>query len=129
MPPIPNQNLRKVGNLLKKLVYDEDTLAPDDRRTDSRACVAGEVVVLVYDTAGAQVGQTRVFIRDLSTNGCGLWSRSPIPAGTIIVVQFPASGRTPPMNKQGTVCHCRGQASSGFAIGVSFTATTREEAA
>ena len=48
----------------------QESFAPD------RTPVVGEVSVVVLDAAGQAVGQTRVFVRDLSRSGCGLWSRA-----------------------------------------------------
>lgn len=106
--------------LLRRLVFDESTIEPDNRREEERTPVAGEVVVTVLNPAGESIGQTRVFIRDLSKSGCGLWARTRLEAGTIIIVNFPATNGQPPMNRKAMVAHCRGQAGSGYAVGCRF---------
>lgn len=106
--------------LLRRLVFDETTLAPDNRRGDERTPVAGEVTVVVLGPTGETIGQTRVFIRDISKSGCGLWSRARLESGVFIVIQFPAIGAQPPMNRKAIVAHCRGQNGSGFAVGCRF---------
>lgn len=117
----PANQLAKTGlGILKRLVFDESTLAPDERRNEERAPVAGEVEVRVFDEANAELARVRVFIRDLSKGGCGLWSRSPIPAKHRVVIAFPSVAGGVPTAKLGMVCHCRGQAGTGFAIGVRF---------
>lgn len=116
-----NQFTRAGMGILKRLVFDGATIEPDERRHQDREPVAGEVDVRVIDEAGREVGRTRVFIRDLSKGGCGLWSRVAIPAGYRVVVSFPPVGSGVPVVKSGQVCHCRGQAGSGFAVGVRFT--------
>jgi hypothetical protein len=122
VPPNHHANqIAKAGlGLLKRLVYDESTLAPDERRQEERAPVAGEVDVRVIDDAGAELVRSRVFIRDLSKGGCGLWSRVAMPAGHRVVLTFPAAQGAAPMLKTGRIQHCRGQAGSGFAVGVRF---------
>ena len=120
-PDKPANHLARTGlGFLKRLVFDESTLAPDERRIEDRAPVAGEVDVRVFNEAGEEQALVRVFIRDLSKGGCGLWSRAPIPANHRVLIAFPAVGGAAPMSKLGLVCHCRGQAGSGFAIGVRF---------
>jgi hypothetical protein len=105
--------------LLKKLVYDEVPDAQIHRR-EPRQPVAGEVIVVELDAQGKRVASHRVFIRDLSKSGCGLWSRARIAGDTTIAVLFQdAAGQA--VQRIGTVCHCRGQENTGFAVGVRFT--------
>lgn len=119
-----NSPLAKAGmNILKRLVFDESTLAPENRRTNDREQVAGEVELLILDTSGDTIGSARVFIRDVSRGGCGLWSRVAIPQGCSIIVKFPPQGKNPPVQRFARVQHCRGQAGTGFAIGVRYTDT------
>ncbi len=113
--------ITKAGmGFLKRLVFDESTLEADNRRMEERTPVVGEVNVVVLDAAGEAVGQTRVFVRDLSKNGCGLWSRVRMPDGARIVIHFPATNGQPPLARAATVCHCRGQDGAGFAVGCRF---------
>ena len=106
------------AGFLKKLVYDEVEDANIHRR-EPRQQVAGEVVIVELDEQGKRVGSHRVFIRDLSKSGCGLWSRVRLPSNATIAVLFQdASGQ--PVQRMGTVCHCRGQENTGFAVGVRF---------
>jgi hypothetical protein len=111
---------KAAGSFLKRLVFEESTLEADNRRTEERTPVVGEVNIVVLDASGNAVGQTRVFVRDLSKSGCGLWSRVRLQAGAIVVIQFPALDGQPPLARQATVCHCRGQDGAGFAVGCRF---------
>lgn len=106
-------------DFLKKLVYDEIPENQDHRR-ELRQPVAGEVVIVVLDEQNNRSASHRVFIRDLSRSGCGLWCRARLEAGTRIAVIFQdASGS--PVQRLANICHCRGQDSTGFALGVRFT--------
>ena len=114
-------NIKKAGmSFLKRLVFEETTLEADNRRNEDRTPVVGEVTVIVLGPDGQAVGQTRVFVRDLSKNGCGLWSRVRFTAQTRIVIQFPATNGQPPLARGALVCHCRGQEGAGFAVGCRF---------
>ncbi len=118
----PTGKLAKAGvSFLKRLVFDETTLEADNRREEDRTPVVGEVTVIVLDAAGQSVGQTRVFVRDLSKSGCGLWSRVRFDSGTQLVLHFPASNGQPPLARVATVCHSRGQEGAGYAVGCRFT--------
>lgn len=113
--------LAKAGmSFLKRLVFEETTLEADNRREDTRTPVVGEVQILVMDQAGQTKLQTRVFVRDLSKGGCGLWSRVRVEAGSEIVIQFPPTNGAPPLARKALVCHCRGQDGAGFALGCRF---------
>src|SRR5205085_2664182 len=88
----PTGKMAKAGvSFLKRLVFDEATLEADNRRDEDRTPVVGEVNVIVLDAEGQAVGQTRVFVRDLSKSGCGLWSRVRFASGTKLVLHFPAA--------------------------------------
>ena len=107
------------AGLLKKLVFDE---VPDakNHRQEPRQPVAGEVILVELDDSNKRTRSHRVFIRDLSKSGCGLWCRARINAGSKIAVIFQnASGE--PVQRLAEICHCRGQDSTGFALGVRFT--------
>lgn len=120
-----NSPLAKAGlGILKRLVFDEQSLEADNRREEERAPVAGEVDVAVKTQAGETLFNTRVFIRDLSKKGCGLWSRVAMPAGAQVIITFARVGGNPPTQRVGNVRHCRGQAGSGFAIGIRFVGET-----
>lgn len=122
--------LAKAGmNILKRLVFDESTLPPENRRTDEREQVAGEVEVIILDPTGETVGTTRVFIRDVSKGGCGLWSRVAMPPGCSVMIKFPPQGKNPPVQRFARVQHCRGQAGTGFAIGIRYTDTEQHSKA
>lgn len=113
--------LKRSGlNLLKRLVFEESSLEPDNRRGDERHPVVGEVVIVVLSKTGEPVGKTKVFVRDLSKSGCGLWSRTRFDAGAIVVLQFAATPDKPPSNRKAIIAHCRGHEGSGFAIGCRF---------
>ena len=117
----PGGKMAKAGvSFLKRLVFDEATLEADNRREEDRTPVVGEVSVVVLDAAGQAVGQTRVFVRDLSRSGCGLWSRVRFDSGTKLVLHFPAANGQPPLARTATVCHSRGQDGAGFAVGCRF---------
>lgn len=111
---------KAASSFLKRLVFEETTLEADNRRGEERTPVVGEVNVIVLNAAGEAVGQTRVFVRDLSKNGCGLWSRVKIDGGAKIVIHFPATNGQPPLARTALVCHCRGQEGAGFAVGCRF---------
>jgi hypothetical protein len=128
MSKISSNQFAKAGiSILKRLVFDESTLAPENRRGEPRDQVAGEVEVLVLNEQGETVGQSRVFIRDMSKGGCGLWARTAIPAGCSVIVKFPGTNGNPPVGKMARVQHCRGQAGTGFAIGIRFTESSKRE--
>lgn len=119
----PSGKITKAGvSFLKRLVFDETTLEADNRRDEDRTPVVGEVVVLVLGPDGQAVGQTRVFVRDLSKSGCGLWSRVRFESGAQIILQFPPSNGQPPIARPATVCHSRGQDGAGYAVGCRFNA-------
>jgi hypothetical protein len=123
-------SLAKAGaRFLKKLVFDESTIEPDNRRTDDRVPVAGEVTIVALGPDGQPVGQARVFVRDLSKGGCGLWSRVGFGAGTRLVVRFPGVNNGPPTQRIVEVCHCRGAATTGFALGCRFLEENEANAA
>ncbi len=105
---------------LKRLVFDESTIDPDNRRDEDRTPVVGEVTVSVIDPAGNTLGQARVFVRDLSKNGCGIWSRVRFEIGTRLILHFPAANGQPPLARNAFVCHNRGQDGAGFAVGCRF---------
>jgi hypothetical protein len=116
-----SSHIAKAGiGILKRLVFDEQTLEADNRRREDRAPVAGEVDVAVMSAQGETLFNTRVFIRDISKKGCGLWSRAAMPAGAQVLITFARVGPNPATQRMGNVCHCRGQAGSGFAIGIRF---------
>ena len=122
----PTRKLAKAGvSFLKRLVFDESTLEADNRRDEARTPVVGEVSVIVLDAAGKSIGQTRVFVRDLSKSGCGLWSRVRFDSGTQLVLHFPAANGQPPLARVATVCHSRGQEGAGYAVGCRFTGETK----
>lgn len=122
----PSGKLTKAGvSFLKRLVFDESTLEADNRREEDRTPVVGEVNVIVMDAAGQSIGQTRVFVRDLSKSGCGLWSRVRFDSGTQLVLHFPAANGQPPLARVVTVCHSRGQEGAGYAVGCRFTGETK----
>ena len=122
----PTRKLAKAGvSFLKRLVFDESTLEADNRRDEARTPVVGEVSVIVLDAAGKSMGQTRVFVRDLSKSGCGLWSRVRFDSGTQLVLHFPAANGQPPLARVATVCHSRGQEGAGYAVGCRFTGETQ----
>jgi hypothetical protein len=114
--------IAKAGmSFLKRLVFEENTLEADNRREDPRTPVVGEVQIIVLDAAGQTKLQMRVFVRDLSKGGCGLWSRVRVEAGSQIVIHFPPTNGAPPLARKAEVCHCRGQDGAGFALGCRFT--------
>jgi hypothetical protein len=122
----PSGKLAKAGvSFLKRLVFDEATLEADNRREENRTPVVGEVNVVVLDAVGTVVGQTRVFVRDLSKSGCGLWSRVRFESGTQIILHFPAANGQPPLARNATVCHSRGQDGAGYAVGCRFSGEQR----
>ena len=127
-PPAPttSRKLAKLGgagmNFFKRFVFDEATLESDNRREEDRTPVIGEIGVIVLDESGKTVGQTRAFVRDLSTQGCCLWSRVLLAAGTRLQLNFPAASGQPPLARTATVCHLRGQDGAGFAVGCRFGA-------
>lgn len=111
--------LNSGAGFLKKLVYDEVPDAATHRR-EPRQPVAGEVIIVHLDEKGQRVASHRVFIRDLSKSGCGLWSRVRLPSEAPVAILFQdAAGQ--PVQRMGIVCHSRGQESTGFAVGVRFT--------
>jgi hypothetical protein len=117
----PTGKLAKAGvSFLKRLVFDETTLEADNRREEDRTPVVGEVNIIVLGPTGESVGQVRVFVRDLSKSGCGLWSRIRFDSGTRIVLHFPACNGQPPLARNATVCHSRGQDGAGYAVGCRF---------
>lgn len=124
--PAGSQIAKQGLNILKRLVFDEATLAPENRRAENRDQVAGEVEVMILDEAQNTVGTARVFIRDVSKGGCGLWSRVPVPSGCVVIVKFPAMNGQPPMGKMARVQHCRGQKGTGFAVGLRFLDADRK---
>ncbi len=122
-------HLTRAGlKLLKKLVFDESTLEPENRRRDERHAVVGEVVVVQLSKAGEPTGKTKVFIRDLSKSGCGLWSRTSFDPGSVVILQFGATPEQPPSNRKAIVAHCRGHEGSGFAVGCRFINESAEAA-
>jgi PilZ domain len=111
--------------LLKKIVNDGK---PSDHRRDTpRQQVAGEVVLIVMAEGGEHKQSHRVFIRDLSRGGCGLWSRVAVPGGTPVVVVFNGPDGKP-VHKLSRICHCRGQERTGFALGIRFDREQGENA-
>lgn len=128
MPPSKDNIARAGMNLLKRLVFDESSLPPQNNRSEPRHSVVGEVVVVVLSKTGEPVGKTKVFVRDLSRSGCGLWARTKLEAGTLIVLQFAATQGQPPSNRKAIVAHCRGHDESGFAVGCRFINEASEAA-
>jgi hypothetical protein len=106
--------------LLKRLVFEESSLKPEDLRSENRTPVVGEVDVEVLDESGACDSRTRVFVRDLSKSGCSLWSRARFPANVTIALHFPATREQPPLLRFAEVLHCRAQNGAGFAVGCRF---------
>lgn len=120
-PGSAKSNIAKAGlNILKRLVFDENTISPDNRRTEERTNVVGEVTIIPLDAEGNPKGQAKVFIRDISKKGCGLWSRIGFDSGTRLVIRFPGMNGAPPMQRIAMVCHSRGTSTTGFAIGCRF---------
>lgn len=99
---------------LKKLVYEnyEET---QERRRSERQSVVGEAAVTITGPGGEALGDTKVFIRDSSSNGCGLWSRVPMPVGGTVMITVSGGAQ-----RLGRVRHCRGSTGSGFVVGVQF---------
>jgi hypothetical protein len=118
------KKLSKLGgagmNFFRKLVFEENSLEIDNRRSEDRTPVVGEITVAVIDESGKPIGQTRVFVRDLSKQGCCLWSRVRFAQGTQVILHFPAANGQPPLARAATVCHSRGQDGAGFAVGCRF---------
>lgn len=106
-------------SILKKLVFDEIPENQEHRR-EERQPVAGEVIVVELGENDERTASHRVFIRDLSKSGCGLWCRAKLNQGAKIAVVF-QDAEGVPVQRIATVCHCRGQQSTGFAVGVRFT--------
>ena len=127
--PRPNQKSTKTGSFFKRLVFDETSLDADNRRADARTPVVGEVDVVVLGPTGAPIGRTRVFVRDLSKDGCAIWSRTRIAPGTNLIIHFPAASGRPPLARAALACHCRGQEGAGFAIGCRFATESQTGAA
>jgi hypothetical protein len=139
----PPAKMAKAGmKLLKRLVFDQTGAGagglggaeagpetPKERRDALRTPVVGEVDVVALDPAGQPVGHTKVFIRDLSPTGCGLWSRARLSPGVGIIIHFPACNGQPPLARFAVVSHCRGQDGSGFAVGCRFDAESKNGAA
>ena len=113
----PKPAARKGMNLLKSLIFEGEPAARNQRHDDPRQTVAGEVVIVEMAPGGEQSGKHRVFIRDLSKGGCGLWSRVRIEPGTSILVLFQGPDGQP-VQRVARVRHCRGQEGTGFAVGV-----------
>lgn len=120
-PPPFSSFAKTSAKLLRAVLYDEAPRPADKRKDSDREQVAGEVVVTEMLPAGEQGGKHRVFIRDLSKGGCGLWSRSRIPPGASVLVAF-VGGDGKATQRMGIVRHCRGQEGTGFAVGVQFDA-------
>lgn len=106
--------------LFKKLVYENYQDQPQDRRSFERQGIIGEATVSVTDPAGKHLGDTRVFLRDSSNRGCGMWSRIQIPVGCTVMITVIAPGGATGAQRLGRVRHCRGSVGSGFAVGVEF---------
>lgn len=112
--------LNSGAGFLKNLVY-EDAPTPRDHRRENRQPVAGEVIVIEVDGEGKRSDSHRVFIRDLSIGGCGLWSRVRLEAGATVMVVFQGpDGQA--VHRMSTVQHCRGHDRTGFAVGIRFIA-------
>lgn len=124
----PPNIARAATRLLKRLVMDGTDEGAENRRLEERISVAGEVTIVPADAGGADTPGTRVFVRDLSRGGCGLWSRVGFPQGARLVVRFPGVSGGPPVQRLVEVCHCRGAQGTGFAIGCRFIEGAAEAA-
>jgi hypothetical protein len=105
---------------LKKLVLENYEDQAQDRRAAERHRVVGEAHVSVTGPKGQALGETRVFIRDSSGTGCGLWSRVEMPVGSVVMVTTAGADGRAGVQRLGRVRHCRGALGSGFAVGVQF---------
>ncbi|MFN7022477.1 MAG: PilZ domain-containing protein [Phycisphaerales bacterium] len=104
---------------LKKLVY-ENYEEIQERRRSERQSVVGEAAVTITGPGGEALGETKVFIRDSSGAGCGLWSRVPMPVGSTVMITVSAGEGREGAQRLGRVRHCRGSSGSGFVVGVQF---------
>ncbi len=109
------------AGFLKKLVFEDPAPAPGEHRRELRQPVAGEVIVVELDADGTRRTSHRVFIRNLSRSGCGLWCRARLTSGSMIDIVF-RGANDEPVTRRATVAHCRGQDHTGFAVGVRFAA-------
>lgn len=124
IPPINPSGIAKTGvSFLRKIIYDDDGVS-DKRRDIPRETVAGEVVI--YEMPDKKAAPStppvkhRVFIRDLSKGGCGLWSRVRFAQGTTIGIILMDTNLDQTVLRRGRVCHCQGQEGTGYALGIRF---------
>jgi hypothetical protein len=121
--PQNKRSVTKSGvNLLKKLVLDNYQEPAQEQREFDRQSVVGEITVTLLDEAGQPSTQTKAFVRDTSKHGCGLWSRVAMPTGRTVMLQGQGVDGAGSVQRMATVCHCRGSAGTGFAVGVKFAA-------
>lgn len=127
MNPTPQNSKKQASSLanagvrlIKKLVYENYQDPSEDRRVAERQSVIGEAEVSITGPNGEALGDTRVFIRDSSRSGCGLWSRVEMPVGSTVMIHIASSDGKQKMQCLGRVRHCRGAAATGFAVGVKF---------
>lgn len=117
--PVTKSIAQKGAKLLNAFLF-EQTGEPGNQRKDlPRDPVAGEVVVVQMHPKEGEPDRSRVFIRDISPGGCGLWSRVRIEPGSNVLVMFQGPDGQP-TQRTGRVRHCRGQEGTGFAVGVRF---------
>jgi len=125
--PNPSKTIARFGvKLLNALLYEQEPVPADKRKEDPRNPVAGEVVVVKLVDGKPDAEKHRMFIRDLSTGGCGLWSRTRIEPGTSVLVHFQGPDNEN-VERMATIRHCRGQEGSGFAIGVQFSVEAKSK--
>ena len=125
--PNPAKSITRMGaKFLNALLYEQEAAPADKRATDPRSAVAGEVVLVKIQEGKPETEKHRMFIRDLSKGGCGLWSRTRLEPGSSVLVYFQSpEGET--VERTATIRHCRGQEGSGFAVGVEFTSAAKSK--
>ncbi len=113
-------------NLLKKFVLENYQEPAREQRNADRQSVVGEVKVTLLDEAGQPMTETRAFVRNTSRSGCGLWSRISMPVGRTVMIEGQSGTGKGTAQRMASVCHCRGAAGTGFAIGVRFAADSED---
>jgi hypothetical protein len=114
----------KLSGLLQRVGLSRGS---DDRRRRERRPVVGEVTIIPLDQSMPDAKPARVFIRNVSAFGCGVWSRWSYPVGTNVMIVIPRKEGQPPIQRLACVRHCRGSAQSGFAVGLCFDKPVDEE--
>ena len=108
------------GVWIKRVLGLEETDASGNRRNNDRVETQAEITLVELGEHGGRGRQVRVFLRDVSRGGCGVWSRERLTPGSMVMVVFPSKTDPSGTHRMARVRHCRGADGTGFAVGMSF---------